>query len=312
MSYNFLKKTKDYFSTNLNSFYIEYKTELKKYNIKIIKILKYANVFVKTMRFLLVLITLFSVIAYTKYYLFEVGYLPRFDFNLLLTFGYVCFIYSIFIGIIPYIMIEFVILLACKTKVQKSNNLTTNFINFLYEKVFLIIIIIVIIIIELVFLSLVQVYQTSNYNEITLPSFNSYLNIMLGIFIILCIFAYLFKSFSLLIKTIWIICSVWYFFSLDIKVVKLANIGGFRTDMVVSKNSLYMSYFVNYKKLDIKLCDELSGEKNICKLIDGNYVLKDVLILSSLSDTVYIEIDLNNKSQKLDFKQNEIEIINKL
>lgn len=310
---SFIRKIKICFIRKTRNSLENYSLQMKKFLINYSKLLKIANLFTKTMRFSLVLITLISVIAYTKYYLFEVGYLPRFDFNLLLTFGYVCFIYSIFIGIIPYIMIEFVVLLACKTKAKKANNLVLKIIDFLYEKVFLIIAIAVIIVIELVFLSLVQVYQTANYDEITLPTLNNRLNVMMSIFIILCMFAYLFKRFSLLIKIIWIICSIWYFFSLDIKVVKLANIGGFRTDMVISKNSLYMSYFVNYKKLDIRLCDELKGEKNICKLIDGNYVLKDVLILSSLSDTVYIEMDLNdNKSQKLDFKQSEIEIINKI
>lgn len=310
---SFLRRIKICFIKKTRKSINNYSLQGKRFLISYSKFLKITNLFTKTMRFSLVLITLVSVIAYTKYYLFEVGYLPRFDFNLLLTFGYVCFIYSIFIGIIPYIMIEFVILLACKTKTIKSNKLSIKIINFLYEKVFLIAAIIVIIIIELVFLGLVQVYQTTNYDEITLPSLNSCLNTMMSIFIILCIFAYFFKKFSLIIKIIWIICSIWYFFSLDIKVVKLANIGGFRTDMVISKNSLYMSYFINYKKLDIRSCDEAKGEKNICKLIDGNYVLKDVLILSSLSDTVYIEIDLStNKSQKLDFKQNEIEIINKL
>ncbi|MBZ7981980.1 hypothetical protein AVBRAN12640_05460 [Campylobacter sp. RM12640] len=306
MSDKFLKKFRICFARNTKRLMLNYKREFKRLYFNYFKLLKLANIFVKTMRFSLVLITFVSVIAYTKYYLFEVGYLPRFDFNLLLTFGYVCFVYSIFIGIIPYVMIEFVVLLACKRK--KSNKFGFKILNFLYERVFLLFVIIVIIIIELVFLSLVQIYQNEN---VTFPTINHCLNVMMAIFITLCFFVYFFKRFSLIIKIIWIICSIWYFFSLDIKVVKLANIGGFRTDIVVSKNSLYMSYFINYKKLDINDCDIKKGEKNICKLSDGNYVLKDVLILSSLSDVVYIELNLNNKAQTLDFKQSEIEIINR-
>ncbi|MBZ7980211.1 hypothetical protein AVBRAN12642_06135 [Campylobacter sp. RM12642] len=306
MSDKFLKKFRICFARNTKRLMLNYKREFKRLYFNYFKLLKLANIFVKTMRFSLVLITFVSVIAYTKYYLFEVGYLPRFDFNLLLTFGYVCFVYSIFIGIIPYVMIEFVVLLACKRK--NSNKFGFKILNFLYERVFLLFVIIVIIIIELVFLSLVQIYQNEN---VTFPTINHCLNVMMAIFITLCFFAYFFKRFSLIIKIIWIICSIWYFFSLDIKVVKLANIGGFRTDIVVSKNSLYMSYFINYKKLDINDCDIKKGEKNICKLSDGNYVLKDVLILSSLSDVVYIELNLNNKAQTLDFKQSEIEIINR-
>lgn len=103
-------------------------------------------------------------------------------------------------------MIEFVVLLACKTNQKKS-----KIFSILYDKVFLIIAIAVIIVIELGFLSLVQVYQTTNYDNISLPTINSYLKIMMGIFIALCLFVYLFNIFSLLIKIIWIICSIGIF-----------------------------------------------------------------------------------------------------